>query len=70
MTRQERRARERRGEPRVRLYTLQIDPMRQILRTEGRSANVGLPNSLHICRGHFATYTEDRPLFGKAVGLG
>lgn len=24
--------------------------------------------ALHICRGHFATYTEDRPLFGRHVG--
>ena len=23
---------------------------------------------LHICRGHFATYSEDRPLLGKYAG--
>lgn len=25
-------------------------------------------NRVHLCRGHFATYTDDRPLFGKYVG--
>lgn len=25
-------------------------------------------NSLHICRGHFRTYTDDAPLFGKYHG--
>jgi len=24
--------------------------------------------ALHICRGHFATYGDDNPLFGKHVG--
>lgn len=24
--------------------------------------------ALHICRGHFRTYTEERPLFGRVVG--
>jgi hypothetical protein len=28
----------------------------------------GLVHALHICRGHFKTFTEDAPLFGKRVG--
>lgn len=26
------------------------------------------PCRVHICRGHFKTYTEDKPLFGKITG--
>jgi hypothetical protein len=25
-------------------------------------------NRVHICRGHFKTYTEERPLFGRLTG--
>jgi hypothetical protein len=24
--------------------------------------------ALHVCRGHFARYTEERPLFGRVAG--
>jgi len=48
--------------------TLVIDGMKETLRTEGGSAHNGLKKALHICRGHFATYTADRPLFGKITG--
>ena len=48
--------------------TLEIDPMRETLRGKGRIGEVGLKQALHICRGHFKTYTEDRPLFGKKTG--
>jgi hypothetical protein len=54
--------------PLVKYYTLQIDPMREVLRREGASAKTGLRKALHICRGHFATYQRDAPLFGKFVG--
>lgn len=26
-------------------------------------------NRVHLCRGHFKEYTEDKPLFGKCTGL-
>lgn len=48
--------------------TLVIDPMKETLRTEGNIEKNGLKKALHICRGHFATYTEDKPLFGKVTG--
>jgi hypothetical protein len=48
--------------------TLVIDGMKETLRTEGGIQQNGLKKALHICRGHFATYTADRPLFGKVVG--
>ena len=49
-------------------HVLDIEPMKQILKTEGQSESVGLQRALHICRGHFSTYTEDHKLFGKYAG--
>lgn len=63
-----RRHEKRHGRPLTRYYTLEIEPMKQILRTEGRSDEVGLKRALHICRGHFATYSPEKPLFGKYAG--
>jgi hypothetical protein len=54
--------------PALKFYTLNIGPMREVLRTEGRSEEVGLARALHICRGHFANYSEEKPLFGKYPG--
>jgi hypothetical protein len=67
--RYERRQREREKKPPLtKYYTLEIEPMKKILRTEGKSEEVGLKKALHICRGHFAHYTPDKPLFGKVSG--
>ena len=52
----------------VRYYVLDIEPMGEVLEAEGGVSGVGLPKALHICRGHFATYTEDAPLFGRVIG--
>ena len=54
--------------PLVRYHTLEIDPMREILRREGGSDKVGLQQALHICRGHFKDYRESG-LFGRNKGL-
>lgn len=54
--------------PILKFHTLNIDPMKKIIRREGQSDQVGLAKALHICRGHFATYTPEHPLFGKYVG--
>jgi len=54
--------------PTIRYHVLDINPMREVLRTEGGSETNGLKKALHICRGHFATYTADKPLFGNIVG--
>jgi hypothetical protein len=60
------RERERHGhEPFVRYHTINIEPMKQVLRAEGDVESNGLIKALHICRGHFATYGDDKPLFGK-----
>jgi hypothetical protein len=45
--------------------TLVIEPLKQILKKEGRSGEVGLAKAMHICRGHFKDYREGRGLFGK-----
>lgn len=49
----------------TRYKTLVIEPLKQILRHEGRSHEVGIQRALHICRGHFRDYREGRGLFGK-----
>lgn len=57
------------GKPPITSYkTLLIDPMREVLKTEGNVEKNGLKKALHICRGHFATYTDDKPLFGRVTG--
>ena len=48
--------------------TLIIEPLKAILRTQGRSHEVGLVKAMHICRGHFADYRQGRGLFGKYHG--
>lgn len=66
--RQQRRALERKGIKQAKFKTLVIEPMKQVLKTEGGIETNGLKKAMHICRGHFATYSEDKPLFGKYSG--
>lgn len=66
--RHEQRAAKRRGDPVLTFRTLDIEPMRKVLANQGGIARNGLKKALHICRGHFATYTDDKPLFGKYSG--
>jgi hypothetical protein len=54
--------------PFVRYHTINIEPMKRVLRTEGQVDKVGLARALHIVRGHFATYTPEKPLFGRVAG--
>lgn len=56
--------------PLVRYHTLEIEPMRKVLRDEGGMGpnGEGLKQALHICRGHFKDYRQ-RGLFGKLKGL-
>jgi hypothetical protein len=58
----------RHGVPLTHYKTLQIDPMKRVLETEGNASGNGLKKALHICRGHFKTFTADAPLFGKTTG--
>lgn len=41
---------------------------RMAARTATDAAEEEANRRLHVCRGHFATYTPDRPLFGKHTG--
>jgi hypothetical protein len=43
--------------PFLRYHTINIEPMKVVLKTEGAIESNGLEKALHICRGHFATYT-------------
>jgi hypothetical protein len=54
--------------PFLRYHTIDIEPMKKVLRTEGNSETEGLKRAMHICRGHFATYSEEKPLFGRTAG--
>ena len=51
--------------PFIRYHTINIDPMKQTLKTEGNMEANGPKKALHICRGHFSSYSEDKPLFGR-----
>ncbi len=51
-----------------RYYTLDIEAMRKVLKTDGQVEHNGLGHALHICRGHFKTFSPEAPLMGKGVG--
>lgn len=55
-------------QPRTTYYTLEIEPMKKILKTKGMIDEIGLQRALHICRGHFKDYSESNGLFGKYKG--
>ena len=68
-TRQQRRYDDRRGIEPVVFKTLVIDPSMSRKATPAeRRAKTDPVTRLHICRGHFSTYTEEKPLFGKYSG--
>ncbi len=56
------------GRPETRFRLLMIDPMRETFERSEGSGEPGPGRSFHICRGYFAAYSEDKPLFGKLTG--
>lgn len=67
-TRQQRRDDERKGRELVTFKVLEIGGIADVYDgPAAKSINPG-KRSLHICRGHFSEYTEDKPLFGKYSG--
>lgn len=66
MSRQVRRRKERKGE--VVYKVLAIEPFKQQVRRQVMPGESEIKKALHICRGHFATYTDKKPLFGKYTG--
>lgn len=53
--------------PEIRYHVLDINPMKEVLRTEGGIEANGLKKALHICRGHFAHY--ENGLFGRGEAV-
>ncbi len=68
VSRQVRRAAERAKEPVLTMKTINIHPVKKIMTEEGQVERQGIKKALHICRAHFAHYTEEHPLFGKYTG--
>jgi len=58
----------RNGQPLNRHYVLDIGPMKRYLEVDGHASRDGLANAMHVCRGHFKTYTSEKPLFGRETG--
>lgn len=49
-------------------YVMQIRPMQEVTKHEHIGDPISKDLSFHFCRGHFKTYTEEKPLFGKYIG--
>lgn len=58
----------RHGRPLTRHWTLDIEPMKTVLARDGDIERRGLRHAVHICRGHFKSFTSEAPLFGKLTG--
>ena len=63
-----RKHRKRHGRDLIRYHVLEIEPIRRLLERHRTGERYGLRHALHICRGHFKTFTEDAPLLGRHVG--
>ena len=53
------------GRDLVRYHVLDIKPMRRLLEQHRTGLGLSLRRALHICRGHFKTFTADAPLLGR-----
>lgn len=51
--------------PFVRYNTINIEPMKAAIRAARGMESLGIKKAMHIVRGHFARYSEERPLFGR-----
>jgi hypothetical protein len=69
VSRQVRRQAERKGTPLLDYRVLNIEPMKRVLKTEGRLDDAGPKVALHICRGHFKDFRDGPGLFGKHKGV-
>ena len=56
------------GSDLIRYHVLDIDPLRKLFEKYKTGAETNLRRALHLCRGHFKTFTEDAPLFGRHSG--
>lgn len=67
-SRQVRRQADRKGKPIREHRVLVVDPSKTSKRYQFSGNGTSLPKSLHLRKGHFKTFTEKAPLFGKWVG--
>jgi hypothetical protein len=67
-TRSERRRRDRAGLPTSKYHVLEIESIRRAVSERMAATGESKAKALHFCRGHFATYGDDHPLFGKYTG--
>jgi hypothetical protein len=51
-------------------HTVKIEPMKKIMRSAGGVGHLGIKKAMHIVRGNFATYNEEKPLFGNPKNVG
>lgn len=56
------------GRDLVRYHILDIKPLRRLLDRHRAGLKEDLRRALHICRGHFKTFTPDAPLWGRHIG--
>ena len=56
------------GRELIRYHVLDIKPLRKLLDRYRSGSRADLRHALHICRGHFKTFTEDAPLLGRHSG--
>lgn len=71
ISRQVRRARERKGlGPLIEYKILHIKPYGRQPKRPTAGRKTGIKQAVHTTRGHFKTFTPDRPAFGKPWGVG
>ena len=68
ITRAMKRRVKRTGVPMVVEKVLVIEPFKRKVINETTGEHSGLTLAMHICRGHFREYSEEKPLFGKYSG--
>ena len=57
----------RQKKPLLSYYTLEIKNIKSITESKANQKNIW-SNRIHLCRGHFKTYTVENPLFGSITG--
>lgn len=65
VSKREARKAEKQNRPAFRYHLLKVRSSRKMYTITGRR---DVEYSTHICRGHFKTFTDDAPLFGRFVG--
>lgn len=68
VTRAMRRRVKRTGNPLIIQKILEIEPFKRKVINEVTGEKSGLTLAMHICRGHFREYSEEKPMFGKYSG--